>query len=108
MVLKNVVAIVRKSVLGNVEERLERAGVKGITVSSIKGFGEYANLYKEDWMVGHVKIEIFTEQSAVEDIVAAIMDSAHVGMAGDGLVAVHPVEKIFRIRSKAEVKPGEC
>jgi len=93
--------------MGVVEERLQRLGVKGITVSSIKGYGEYANLYKADRMVASVKIEIFTDQSEVEDIVAAIMDSAHVGIAGDGIIAVLPVDKIFRIRSKAEAQPGE-
>jgi nitrogen regulatory protein P-II 1 len=108
MELKQVVAIVRGSVLEAVEERLRQVGVKGISVSSVKGYGEYANLYKADRMVTNVKIEIFTEQSAVEDIVTAIMNTAHLGISGDGIVAVLPVEKLYRIRTKTEIEPHEC
>jgi nitrogen regulatory protein P-II 1 len=108
MELKQVVAIVRGSVLEAVEERLRQVGVKGISVSPIRGYGEYANLYKADRMVTNVKIEIFTEQSAVEDIVTAIMNTAHLGISGDGIVAVLPVEKLYRIRTKTEIEPHEC
>ncbi len=108
MELKKVVAIVRDSVLEAVEARLRQLGVKGISVSPIKGYGEYTNLYRDDRMVTHAKIEIFIEQSTVDDIVAAIMEIAHLGIAGDGIVAVLPVEKLYRIRTKAEIEPHEC
>ncbi len=107
MQLKKIVAIVRSSVLESVEKRLRESGVKGISVSSIKGYGEYANLYKADRMVTNVKIEIFTELSAVDAIVTAIMETAHLGIEGDGFVAVLPVEKLYRIRTKAEIEPHE-
>lgn len=107
MQLKKIVAIVRSSVLESVELQLREAGVKGISVSPIKGYGEYANLYKADRMVTNVKIEIFTELSAVDAIVTAIMDTAHLGIEGDGFIAVLPVEKLYRIRTKAEIGPHE-
>lgn len=107
MQLKKIVAIVRNSVLESVEKRLRELGVKGISVSPIKGYGEYANLYKADRMVTNVKIEIFTELPAVDAIVTAIMETAHLGMAGDGFVAILPVEKLYRIRTKAEIEPHE-
>jgi len=107
MQLKKIVAIVRSSVLESVEKRLRESGVKGISVSPIKGYGEYANLYKADRMVTNVKIEIFTELSAVDAIVTAIMETAHLGIEGDGFVAVLPVEKLYRIRTKAEIEPHE-
>ncbi len=103
MELKKVVAIVRGSVLEAVEDRLRQSGVKGISVSPIKGYGEYANLFKDDRMVTHAKIEIFIEQSMVDDIVAAIMETAHLGIAGDGIVAVQPVERLYRIRTKGAI-----
>ena len=107
MEFKKVVAIVRNSVLEKVEERLNQLGVKGISVSRVKGHGEYANFFKADWMVTNAKIEIFTEKSKVDEIVTAILDSAHVGSPGDGVVAVLPVEKLYRIRTKAEIEPHE-
>ncbi len=103
MELRKVVAIVRGSVLEKVEERLRELGVKGITVSRVKGYGEYANYYKSDWLVNNARIEIFLAQPEVDTVVNAILDTAQVGTPGDGLVAVLPVEKLYRIRTKSEI-----
>jgi len=107
MELKRIVAIIRGSVLEQVEDRLKQLGIKGITVSLVKGYGEYANLCKEDWLVQNARLEVFTQQTQVDDVVAAILDAAHAGVPGDGLVAVMPVEKLYRIRTKAEFAPDE-
>lgn len=107
MELKKIVAIVRGSVLEAVEEKLRELGADGVSISPVKGYGEYANLYKPDRMVANVKIEIFTRQSAVDTLVTAIMETAHRGIEGDGFVAVLPVEKLYRIRTKAEIQPHE-
>lgn len=107
MEFRKVVAIIRGSVLEKVEERLREMGVKAITVSRVKGFGEYANYYKSDWLVNNARIEIFTEKSAVDGIVEAILETAHVGIPGDGMVAVLPVEKLYRIRTKSEIGAQE-
>lgn len=105
MELRKIVAIVQNHVLENVEGRLVDMLVKGISVTKVKGYGEYANFFNPDWMVNHSRIEIFTEKAKVEEIVAAIMDIAHTGMPGDGIVAVLPVEKLYRIRTKSEITP---
>ena len=102
MEFRKVVAIIRGSALEKVEERLRELGVNGITVTKVKGYGEYANFYKADWMVNNARIEIFTVSEKVDAIVDAIMEAAHAGVTGDGLVAVLPVEKLYRIRTKAE------
>lgn len=107
MEFKKVVAIVRSSVLEEVEERLRQLGIKGISVSHIKGYGEYSNLFTADRMSAHAKIEIFSEQSAVDEIVAVIIETAHLGLSGDGIVAVQPVDQIYRIRTKAEIRSQE-
>lgn len=105
MELKKIIAIFRNQSLENVEGRLVDMRVKGFSVSKVKGFGEYANFFNPDWMVTHTRIEIITDQSRVEEIVSAIMDVAHTGTAGDGIVAVLPVEKLYRIRTKSEALP---
>lgn len=107
MKLKRIVAIIRGSVLEQVEDRLKQLGVSGITVSPVKGYGEYANLCKTDWLVSCARLEVFTQQSRVDAIVTAILESAHAGVPGDGLVAVMPVEKLYRIRTKAEIVSDE-
>ena len=107
MELRKVTAILRSSMLKQVEERLKGMDVKGLSVSNVKGYGEYANFFTHDWMITHSRIEIFTEKSNAERIALAIMETAHTGKAGDGFIAVLPVEKIFRIRSGAEARIDE-
>lgn len=107
MELRKIVAIVQNHVLENVEGRLVDMRVKGISVTKVKGYGEYANFFNPDWMVNHSRIEIFTQKARVEEIVTAIMEIAHTSMPGDGIVAVLPVEKLYRIRTKSEALPEE-
>lgn len=102
---KQIVAIFRNQSLENVEGRLVDMRVKGFSVSKVKGFGEYANFFNPDWMVTHTRIEIFTEKAKVDEIVTAIMEIAHTSMPGDGIVAVLPVEKLYRIRTRSEALP---
>ncbi len=107
MELKRIVAIVRIQVLGDVEDRLIDMRVKGISVTRVKGYGEYDTFINPDWILTHARIEIFAEISMVDTIVDAIIDTAHAGLPGDGIVVVSPVEKLYRIRSKTQVTSGE-
>ena len=107
MELKKIVAIVRNRVLGDVEDRLVSMRVKGISVTRVKGYGEYTTFMHPDWRFTHARIEIYTEQSTVDLIVEAILESAHGGVPGDGIVAITPVEKLYRIRSKSEIMADE-
>ena len=105
MALRKVVAIIRNETLEKVEGKLVELQVKGISETKVKGYGEYANFFKSDWMVTHSKLEIFTEEKMADQIADAIMEVAHTGLEGDGIVAVLPVLKLYRIRTKKEVLP---
>jgi nitrogen regulatory protein P-II 1 len=107
MIFKKVIAIFRCDSCDKVEQELQEIGVHGFSISKVKGCGEYANLYSNDWLVTHARIEIFIEEAKVDKTVETIMDAAHIGMEGDGIIAVLPVEKLYRIRTRNEVKPGE-
>jgi len=107
MELRKVTAVIRSRMLKQVEERLQEMNVKGLSVSNVKGFGEYENFFTHDWRITHSRIEIFTEKSRAEEIARAILETAHTGKAGDGFIAVLPVEKLFRIRSRAEARVDE-
>lgn len=107
MELRKVVAIVRESALEKVEDALKDLEVPGISVSRVKGYGEYANFSRADWLVTNARIEVFTLAAKAERIAATIMDAAHVGAGGDGIVAILPVEKLFSIRTKSELDPRE-
>lgn len=107
MDMKKITAIIRYVDLEKVEMRLRDLGIGGFNISKVKGYGEYANFSRTDWKVSHARLEIFTEQSKVDEIITAIMETAHSGAAGDGIVAVLPVEKTYRIRTKSEVTSGD-
>lgn len=102
-----ITAIIRCEVLEKVEQRLQELGVHGYSVMQVKGCGEYTDFYSRDSMTMHARIEIFISAHRAEDITQAIMDAAHSGVEGDGIVAVLPVNKVYRIRHRAEVRPDE-
>ncbi len=107
MEYRKITAIFRCDACKKVERRLQEVGVQGFSLSHIEGYGEYADLYSSDWMTRHARLEIFTEAAKVDIIVEAIMDSAHVGLAGDGIVTVQSVEKLYRIRTRREIHADE-
>ncbi len=95
-----VTAIIRSRSLEDVEQALERIGVPGITISRVKGYGEYVDYFRRDLMVTHFRVEVFIESARAEEIAGIIMETAHTGYAGDGIVAVIPVAALYRIRTK--------
>ena len=102
MGLRYIVAIIRSDVLKVLERTLASIGVRGFTVTKVKGFGEYADTFSSDWFTVHTKIEIFAEESKAEAITTAIMDVAHSDIPGAGIVAVMAVEKFLHIRTRSE------
>jgi len=107
MNLKKVTAIIRCEALEKVEKKLQDIGVRGVSITKVKGYGEYANTYTKDWLVTHAKIEIFTETSEADAIAAAIIETAHTGVSGDGMVAIQSVDKLLRIRTKGDASADE-
>lgn len=107
MEYRKITAIIRNSLLEKVEDRLRLVGVKGISVSRVKGFGDYANFFRNDLLTSHSRIEIFASAEEVKKIADTIMDYAHTGHPGDGLIAVLPVENILRIKDCSKAHAGE-
>lgn len=103
----NVIAIIRCDAFEQVEQCLRELGVPGITVTCVKGYGEYTDFYCREWTTTHTRVEIFTATGQADAIAQAIMGVAHSGVPGDGIVAVQPVSKIYRIRNRAELTPDE-
>jgi len=106
MSYSKVTAVFRLELLDKVEHKLQDLGVKGLSISKVKGYGEYIDFYAKDWMTKHARIELFTDASEAEPIAQAIMDAASLDMEGDGIVAILPVERLYRIRTKTEAGDG--
>ena len=108
MRFRKVTAIIRPDRLEAVEDRLRDLAVPGISVTKVKGFGEYANFYEADWLCSHVRIDVFTSKLKADEIAEAIMEAAHTGIEGDGIVAILPVESVYHIRTKEKCQYDAC
>ncbi len=104
--MKKIEAIIKPFKLDEVKEALTAIGVKGITVSEVKGFGRQRG-HKEVYrgaeyqvdFVAKVKIEVVLEASMVREAVATIQKQARTGAIGDGKIFVLPLENVIRIRT---------
>ena len=105
MELKLVIANIRSDKLNDVEKRLEKLNVERINVAKVKGFGEYHNFFAPNWLTTEVRVEIFTKTEEVDAVASAIMEAAHTGVPGDGVVAVLPIERLYLVRTRCEATP---
>ncbi len=104
----NVVAIIRSDVLERVEKKLRAIGAPGLSVCPVRGYGEYADFYKADWLTEQVQLSIFAEAARAEELAEAVMEAAHTGMEGDGLVAVLPVTGLYHVRTRRRCTDKPC
>lgn len=104
--MKLITAIVKPFKVDEVKDALKSAGVEGITVTEVKGFGRQGghtetyrgSEYKIDF-VPKIRFEIVTTDDAVDRVIDVILKSAATGKIGDGKVWVTNVEQIIRIRT---------
>ncbi len=108
MSFAKITAIVRPAAVSAIEELLHAEGMPGMSIGHVKGYGDYADFYRNDWMVSHVRIEIFIPESMAKSIAEKIMNVAHTGLEGDGLVAISPVTAIYHIRTKKRCREDAC
>ena len=104
--MKKVEAIIKPFKLDEVKERLNEIGVKGITVSEVKGFGRqkgHAELYRgAEYIVDFlpkIKMEIIVSDALVDDVIDTIIKSAQTSRIGDGKIFVTNLEDTIRIRT---------
>ncbi|OGW05466.1 MAG: transcriptional regulator, partial [Nitrospinae bacterium RIFCSPLOWO2_02_FULL_39_110] len=88
------------------KDELNKAGVQGITVSEVKGFGRqkgHTELYRgAEYVVDFlpkVKLEVIVPDDIAEKVVQTIINTARTGRIGDGKIFVYPVEDVIRIRT---------
>jgi len=104
--MKKIEAIIKPFKLDDVKEALNEIGVKGMTVSEVKGYGRQKG-HKEIYrgaeyqvdFIPKVKLEIIIEESQVEKTVDTIREAANTGNIGDGKIFVLPVEEVVRVRT---------
>jgi nitrogen regulatory protein PII len=107
--VKLITAIVKPFKVDDVKDALKSAGVQGMTVSEVKGFGRQGghtetyrgSEYAIDF-VPKVKLELVVDDAEVDAVVEAIRTSANTGKIGDGKVWVTDISRLIRIRTGEE------
>jgi nitrogen regulatory protein P-II 1 len=107
--VKLITTIIKPFKLDEVKDALKSAGVQGITVSEVKGFGRQGghtetyrgSEYAIDF-VPKVQLEIVVDDSQVDSVVDAIVKAAATGKIGDGKIWVTEVTRLIRIRTGEE------
>ena len=104
--MKLITAIVKPFKIDDVKESLKSAGVLGITISEVKGFGRqggHTETYRgSEYQIDFVpkaKIELVVDDSSVDQMIEVIQKAAATGKIGDGKIWVTDVEQIIRIRT---------
>lgn len=106
MKYRKITAIIHPSKLQAVEEQLKQLSVPGISVGKVQGYGEAPNFFNSDWTSANARIEVFIDEGRAQQVAQAIMDMAHTGKAGDGIVAMLPVESLYRVRTRQLLDAG--
>ncbi|EOM75971.1 nitrogen regulatory protein P-II [Rhodococcus rhodnii LMG 5362] len=104
--MKLITAIVKPFTLEDVKSGLEQAGVLGMTVSEVQGYGRQKGHtevyrgaeYSVDF-VPKVRVEVVVDEAAVDKVVEVIVEAARTGKIGDGKVWVSPVDSVIRVRT---------
>ena len=104
--MKKIEAIIKPFKLDEVREALARAGVTGLTITEVKGFGRqkgHSELYRgAEYRVEFLpkmKAEILVDDAKVDAVVEAIVEAARTGRIGDGKIFVSQVDEVVRIRT---------
>jgi nitrogen regulatory protein P-II 1 len=110
--MKKIECVVRSEKLKDVTEALKKSGIGGMTVSEVRGFGIETKRPESFLFVHKTKLEIYASDEQVKKIICAILMHCSSGKAGDGKVAVLPMDDCVRVRTgerknKAIKKTGE-
>jgi nitrogen regulatory protein P-II 1 len=104
--MKLITAIVKPSTIEDIKSAVEKAGVLGLTVTEVQGYGHqkgHTEVYRgAEYHVDFIprlKVEVLVGDGSVDRVVDGIITAAHTGKVGDGKVWVTPVQAVVRVRT---------
>jgi nitrogen regulatory protein P-II 2 len=104
--MKMIVAVIKNFKLDNVKDALAQAGIQGMTVTEVKGFGRqkgHVEIYRgssfEVRFIPKLKIEVAVSDEKLEETVTVIEKAAHTGEVGDGKIFIYDLKDVIRIRT---------
>lgn len=109
--MKKIEAIIRPFKLDEVKEALIEEGIKGLTITEVRGYGRqkgHTETYRGSEyhieFVPKIKIEIVVEADKAEKVIDAILRTAKTGQVGDGKIFVTDIQDVIRIRTEESGK----
>lgn len=109
--MKKIEAIIRPFKLDEVKEALIEEGVRGLTVSEVRGYGRqkgHTETYRGSEyhieFIPKIKIEVVIEDEKEEQVIDAILRTAGTGQVGDGKIFISNIEDAIRIRTEESGK----
>lgn len=104
--MKKIEAIIKPFKLDDVKEALNNMGIKGMTLSEVKGYGRqkgHKEIYRgAEYVVDFIpklKLELIVDSGQVDAVVECIRQAALTGKIGDGKIFILPVEEVVRVRT---------
>ena len=104
--MKKIEVIIKPFKLDDVKEALNGIGIKGMTISEVKGYGRqkgHTEIYRgAEYVVDFlpkIKMEIIVEADQVDQIIETVVAAARTGKIGDGKIFVLPIEQVVRVRT---------
>ena len=105
--MKRIEAVIKPFKLDSVREALMAVGVRGLTVTEVRGFGRqrgHTELYRGSEyqidLLPKIKLETVVPDDLVEEALEAIVEAAGTGEIGDGKIFITPVDDVVRIRTR--------
>lgn len=93
-----VVAILTITDFGLINTSIQKLNVPGVTVSTVKGFGDYVNEFSEFGFSENLKVEVYTSAEQAEIVADTLSKLANEMTEGGGVVAIEPVSKLLNVR----------
>ncbi len=105
--MKKIEAIIRPFKLDEVKEALSDFGIKGMTITEVRGYGRQKG-HTETFrgseyhieFIPKIKIEVVIEDEKVEKVLDSIIKTARTGQVGDGKIFIYDVKEAIRIRTE--------
>lgn len=105
--MKKIEAIIRPFKLDEVKEALMEEGIRGLTISEVRGYGRqkgHTETYRGSEyrieFIPKIKIEVVVDDEKSEKVVEAILRTAKTGQVGDGKIFIYDVKDVIRIRTE--------
>lgn len=99
MNIKRFTIIVPTDYLRDLEQCLQSAGVPGMTIDNVKGFGEHANYFKSDLLRSNVRVEVYLGEERSEEVCEIIRGFASESRITAGILAIEPVDRLINLNT---------